>query len=392
MTRQQVCYPSIETPAVLVDMEKLEANIKEMSQMASEAGVRLRPHIKVHDSGYIARLQIEAGACGIEVGTIAKAEAMVKEGIRDIIIAHPSFYNKHKLGILKRFLERPELRITVMLDMIEQAEGLSQAGQVASKKVPVLLKIDTNLEAGGIQRYGILPGKPTLNVAKKLSQLPNIQVIGIYAHEMVTDWAAEAIDKAAFKTALIMAETAKCLNREGITTEHVSVGASSTFRATCRYIKEGKFPEITEIHPGSCVFGDIGYIMKGANMIETCALTVLTTVTSNSHLDWATIDAGFRTFSNDPLIEAQATPGFFYKGMPRFGYIQGHPDLWLGRLFTESAAIYYMDSKAGLTLGERLEIIPNNSILVTNMHDHIYGVRNGVVERVIKVTGRGMGI
>ena len=70
MTKQGVLYPSIETPALIVDLDKLEANIREMSQAVSEAGIRLRPHTKVHESAEIAKMQIEAGACGIEVGPI----------------------------------------------------------------------------------------------------------------------------------------------------------------------------------------------------------------------------------------------------------------------------------------------------------------------------------
>jgi len=391
MTEQKVSYPSLDTPAVLVDMDKLEANIREMSELAAEARVRLRPHTKVHESALIAKMQLEAGACGIEVGPVAQAAAMAEAGISDITIAHPGFYGNHKLETLKRLLNKPGLKITVVVDMFEQAEGISRAGQAASRKVPVLLKIDTSLDAGGLQRYGVLPGKPARKLAKKLCQLPGIEFTGIYAHEMGTEPTAEGVDRVAFKTASIMAETAKMLRGNGIATEHVSVGASPTFRSTCRYIKEGKFTELTEIHPGSCVIGDIMYMMTRGNTRETCAVTVLTTVMSTSHPDWAVIDAGYKAFGNDPLIGARETPGFFWKGMPSFGSIQERPDLWLGLLCAETSLVYYTNPEKKLSLGERLEIVPNNATLVINIHDQLYGVRNGVVERVIPVTGRGRG-
>jgi len=202
---------------------------------------------------------------------------------------------------------------------------------------------------------------------------------------------AEGVDRMASKTASIMAETAKMLREKGITVEHVSVGASPTFRATCRYIKEGKFPEITEIHPGNCVIGDIMYMRARGNIRETCAVTVLTTVMSTSHPDWAIIDAGYKTFGADSLIGRRETPGFFWKGKLSFGSIQGCPDLWLGALSAETSHVFYMEPEKKLSLGERLEIVPNNATLVINIHDQIYGIRNGVVERVIKVTGRGRG-
>jgi len=80
MSAQIIPYSSIDTPAVLLDLNQLEANIKEMSQLAAGAGVKLRPHIKFHQCADIARMQLEAGACGIEVGNVAQAEAMASEG------------------------------------------------------------------------------------------------------------------------------------------------------------------------------------------------------------------------------------------------------------------------------------------------------------------------
>ena len=181
------------------------------------------------------------------------------------------------------------------------------------------------------------------------------------------------------------------IRKEGIAVDHVSVGASPTFRSTCRFIREGKFPEITEIHPGQCVFGDIMYMRAGGNIREACAVTVLTTVTSTSHADWAIIDAGYKTFGADSLIAYRDTPGFFWNGKPSFGSVQGRTDLWLGRFSAETSCLYYTDPKKKLSFGERLEIVPNNATLVINIHDQIYGVRNGVVEKVMPVTGRGRG-
>jgi D-serine deaminase-like pyridoxal phosphate-dependent protein len=359
----------------------------------AEAGIRLRPHVKVHECAEIAKLQIEAGACGVEVGPLAQAEAMAEAGINDINIAHPNFYGGPKLEILKKLLKKPGLKITIVVDMIEQAEGISQAGQATGRKVPVLIKLDTSLYAGGIRRHGVLPGEPALTLAKKLCQLPGIEFKGIYAHEMGSDEpTAAGVEKVALKTAEITTETARMLMREGFTIEHVSVGASPTFRTTCRYIKEGKFPEITEIHPGNYVIGDLMYMKLLSNTRETCAVTVLATVTSTTHEGWAMIDTGYKALGSESLIGWRETPGFYWEEMPSFGFIQGRPDLWLGSLSAESAHVFYKDTqKNKLNPGERLEIIPNNATLVINIHNQLYGVRNGAVERVLTVTGRGRG-
>jgi len=195
------------------------------------------------------------------------------------------------------------------------------------------------------------------------------------------------------------------LRKEGITLKHVTVGASPAFKATCRYIKEGKFPEITEVHPGNYAVSDLGYMVNLGNPRETCALTVLTTVMSNSHPDHVVIDAGYKTLG-DCFIKAHPdTPGFSktfpqiagtkWEGGNSYGDIKGHPDLFFGRVSAESSCLYYLDPdvdpKKKLSLGERLEIVPTNATLVVNLHDQIYGIRKGKIEKVIPVTGRGRG-
>jgi len=388
MTEQKMPYPSLDTPAVLVDLNTLETNIKEMSQLAAEAGVRLRPHVKVHENASIAKMQIERGACGVEVGVVEQAEAMAEQGIEDIIIAHPNFYGGPKGEILKKLFTKPQLKLALLVDMLEQAGIISQMAQAVGKKARVLIKIDL----GRSPRFGVHSGEPALNFAKQLRQLPGIDLIGIYGHEMVIKPTPEGIDEVALEAATIMTENARLLRKEGIAIEHVSVGASSTFRSTCRFMKEDKFSEITEIHPGAFAIGDIRYMRMGGNTREACAVTVLTTVMSTSHPDWVVIDAGYKTFGSDSLIEHRDAPEFFWNGRPSFGSVQRRPDLWFGRISAEIGCLYYTDpNKKKLSFGERLEIVPNNATLVINIHDQIYGVRNGVVEKVIPVTGRGRG-
>jgi len=333
-------------------------------------------------------MQIERGACGIEVGVVEQAEAIAEQRIDDILIAHPNYYGGPKGEILKKLLTKPQLKLTLLVDMIEQAEVISQLAQAVGKKARVLIKIDL----GRNPRFGVHPGKPALNFAKQLRQLPGIDLVGIYAHEVGVKPTPEGKDEVAFEAATIMTENARMLRKEGIAIEHVSVGASSTFRSTCRFMKEDKFSEITEVHPGAFAIGDIRYMRMGSNTREACAVTVLTTVMSTSHPDWVVIDAGYKTFGADSLIEHRDTPGFFWNGRPSFGSVQGRPDLWFGRISAETSVLYYTDpNKKKLSFGERLEIVPNNATLVINIHEQIYGVRNGVVEQVIPVTGRGRG-
>jgi D-serine deaminase-like pyridoxal phosphate-dependent protein len=387
MKKRQIPVAAIETPAVILYMDVLESNIAQMSRLAREAGVRLRPHTKIHECPDIAKMQIAAGAGGIEVGAIERALCMAEAGIDDILIAHP-FYGDHKLAVLRRLLDKPELKITVMADMIEQAEGLSLMGKALDRAIPTLLKVNT-----GGARFGVRPGQPALRMAKQLCRLAGIDFRGIYVHESGGKPTREGMDRLALESATMAVETARLFSKEGIPVTHVSVGASPTLRATCDLLKSNQFPEITEIHPGHCAIGDMWHVHGLANVREACAAAVLSTVMSAADPAYVVIDAGYKTFGADSLIQYRDMPGFFWQGKPSFGSVQGREDLWLGRISAETACVQYTEPDIApekrLHIGDRLEIVPNNATLAISLQEKIYGVRNGVVERVFTVAGRG---
>ncbi|UCH50647.1 MAG: hypothetical protein JSV54_06425, partial [Chloroflexota bacterium] len=220
---------------------------------------------------------------------------------------------------------------------------------------------------------------------------PGIEFIGIYAHESGSVPTDEGVARVALEVGAIMSELARMLRRAGIAIDHVSVGASPTFTATCHYIKEGVLKDITEIHAGARIIGDIRSMMMHSHTREQCVATILTTVVSTSHPNHAIIDAGMKAFGTDPLMQYQNSPGFLWNGKPSFGSIQGRSNLWLGRLAAESGWLYYINADKKLYLGERLEIVPNNSTQVLNIHDKAYGVRNGRIEKEFSIAGRGRG-
>ncbi len=387
MVNQKVPYPDLDTPAILVDLDKLEANISRMAKMTAEAGFKLRPHTKIHKGTYIPELQIKAGACGVSVSKLSEAAVYVDAGIEGVEIVHP-FYGDHKLRALKELVARAEIRCVV--DSIQGAEGISQVGTAMGKKIPVLLKIFINLK-----RFGVLPGEPALAVAKELVQMPGIELVGIMGHESA--WTAlsqssapckEDVERLAYQAMKVMSETARLLRKEGIPVKEVICGATPTARYLCRYARE--FPEVTEIHPGGYVFGDWMYITAYAVTEEECAATILTTVVSTPAPERACIDGGAKTFSSDPLLVRATISGEGSSWKPTFGSVKGRPDIKLTAVTEEIGILTLTDPSRGLTIGERLEIIPNHISLAVNLKDTIYGVRNGVVEREIPVLCRGM--
>ncbi len=389
MSEYRMPISALDTPSVVVYLDVLEANIAEMSRLAAEAGVKLRPHTKIHECPDIAKLQIAGGACGIEVGTIERAICMAEAGIEDILVAHP-FFGDQKLDILRRLIEKPGLKLTVMVDMMEQAGPISRVGEALGRRIPVLLKINT-----GGNRFGVPRGEPALRLATQLCGLPGVAFEGLYAHESGGKPTPESQEQLALEAATVMAETARLLTSAGIPATHVSVGASPTFRATCSLLKEKRFPEITEIHPGHCVMVDMWHVKARVSPREACGAAVLCSVMSAVDPQYVVIDAGYKTFGADSLIQYRDLPGFFWQEKPSYGSAQGRPDLWMGRLSAETACVQYMEPNIApeerLRVGDRLEIVPNNATLVISMQERIYGVRHGLVERVFAVAGRGQG-
>jgi len=385
--KPSISYPELDTPAVIVDMDKLETNINEAQRLADSVGVKLRPVSKCHECAEIVKMQIKAGAVGVSAGKLDEALHMADEGIGGILILHP-FYGDHKLEKLKQLVTRPNLEVRCTVDMVEQAEAISQVGQAISKKIPVLLKIET-----GLKRFGVFPGKPTLQRAKELVQIPGIELVGILGHESssgLSENTKEGWDKHCREVPALMAATARLLRNNGIQIEHVSVGGTPALR-NVPMLKD--YPEITEVRPGMYVFGDISYVTQFAMPVERCSLTVLTTVVSvpDTLPARAVIDAGAKTLSSTPLHlqYKPGEPGYLFDGKPRLGHVVGRPDLWLGRLAIIGGIIYFTDPDKKVGLGERLEIIPNAGCMVAGIHSRIYGVRKGKVEKKLKDVDTG---
>ena len=382
---QTVPLSQLDTPAVVVDLDKLDANIANAQALADQGRVKLRPHSKSHECADIVRMQIAAGAVGVSSAKVEEAAQMAEHGINDIQIVHP-LYGDQKLDKLKKLITKPGIELTCTVDMPEHAKALAEVGKAIGKDIPALLKIDT-----GVRRFGVLPGEPALQRAKEIAPIRGINLVGIMGHESTHGQRTlDAVDQMCRQVASDMSDTATLLKGNGIPIEHVVIGSTTALR-TAPMLKD--FPQITEIHPGMYAFGDVMYASNFAMTLDSCALTVLTTVigTSETPPARAIIDAGGKTFTSDPLIHLHGEPGRSWEGKPSFGYVRNRPDLWFGRLPAENGILYFTDPDRRVALGERLEVIPNNATMVVAMHDQIHGIRNGQVERVLKITGRGLG-
>jgi D-serine deaminase-like pyridoxal phosphate-dependent protein len=352
-----------DTPFLALDLEVLERNLQNMAALAKAAGVKLRPHTKTHKSPYIAKKQLEYGAAGITVAKLGEAEVMAEHGIDDILIAFP-LVGRNKLKRFSDLLGRAKL--TVGLDDIAVAKGINDVGEAHKRRIPVYADVDTGLHRMG---RGVAESiGPILEIAK----LPYLELRGLMSHtgHAYAKPTAEEIRTIAIEDAELMNEVRLQLAKQGVEVPEISVGAS----ATARFIPD--IPHATEMRPGMYAFNDRFVMAAGGAEVEDCAVTVVATVVARPTPNRIIIDAGSKTFAAD---------AFKHGG---HGHVIGHPNVTLRSLSEEHGTIE-VTGDSDLRIGDVLRIIPNHICPSINLADELFGFRNGELEAVIPVLGRG---
>lgn len=356
-----------DTPSVLIDLDVLDSNLRDKANRAARAGIKLRPHTKTHKSVWIAKEQIRYGACGITVAKLGEAEVMAEGGIGDILIAYP-IVGAAKLERLGRLMEKA--KVTVSTDDLDVAKGMSAYG--ASIKKDILLYVDVNT---GLNRCGKEPGDETVELVKRIVELPYIRVTGLMTHSghaYATKTPAQLLEVGK-READDLVRTKMKLEQAGITIEEISVGSTPTSKVVVELAGSG----ITETRPGAYVFGDAGQWKMGLIHPDQCAMTIAATVVGRPREGTIIIDSGSKTISSD-----------MNANNPGYGVIVGHEDAVIERLSEEHGIVRVPDNSK-FAVGQQIRIIPNHCCVVTNLHDRLVGVRDGKFEKYITVDARG---
>ncbi|REE68802.1 D-serine deaminase-like pyridoxal phosphate-dependent protein [Paenibacillus taihuensis] len=358
----------LDTPHVLIDLDAVERNIARMQDIADRAEVSLRPHAKTHKLPVLAHKQIEAGAVGVTVAKLGEAEVMAAGGVRDILIAYP-IVGEQKLERLIRLAKHVD--ITVAVDGYEVAEAISDAALEANMTIGVLVEFDC-----GFRRVGLEAGEPVLELAMRLVQLPGIEIKGIMTFGGQAYQAADESElrRLGREEGQAAADTAQQLIEQGIAADIVSAGSSPGSPYTANV--QG----VTEIRPGTYIFGDLMQVALGAQSLEDCALTVKVTVVSRPEPGRAVIDAGTKIFTSDGAASPIGTGK---------GYVVGHPGINLAWMSEEHGMLELDESEQSLAIGDTLEIIPVHCCAVMNMVDEVAAIRGEEVEALWEVQGRG---
>jgi D-serine deaminase-like pyridoxal phosphate-dependent protein len=335
----------VDTPALLLDLDKVERNIDAMAALFAGRAVKLRPHAKTHKTATLARLQLARGAIGICVAKLEEAEVLAAAGISDLLIT-TEIVGETKIARLLAI--RPDARLTIVVDDRGAAQQISDAAVAAGRRFDVLVDIDV-----GQHRTGTPPGEPAVVLGHAVAAMPGLQLRGLQGYEgHIQHVATVSARRAANADAMaLLCATADAFAAAGLSTEIVTTGGTGTG------LFAAEFPAITDVQPGSYVVMDGQYGDVGGIGFEN-ALTVLATVISVNDT-WAVVDAGHKALSSDAGIpRAFDSPGTFALAGDEHGKLifEGPPPL---------------------AIGTKVEILPSHCDTTINLHDEYVVHRSG---------------
>ena len=367
--------PELETPALVIDLDAMERNLRRMADYFAARPCKLRPHAKTHKCPIIARRQVELGALGITCAKIGEAEVMAGGGIQDILIAN-EVVGASKILRLAALARR--CTMTVALDNLDNARAVGQAAREAGTTVGVLIEVDT-----GLGRCG-LPPRPdaVIAFAREAIRIPGLRFRGLMGYEGHTVLLTDPVERRAKAedAGRLLLECVEPLRRVGVAVECVSGGGTGTYDITSQLTLQpthvpGKTdepaPQFSEIQAGSYVFMDARY--RQVRQEFENALFLATTVVSRPTADRVILDAGMKS----------ATHEF---GLP---VVYGRTDIEVANLSEEHVKCMVKGEGCELRPGDQVWLLPSHCCTTVNLHDRYWCVREGRLVDTWPISARG---
>jgi D-serine deaminase-like pyridoxal phosphate-dependent protein len=373
----------LETPAMLIDLDIVDANIQKAATYADRSGLRLRPHVKTHKSIEMARRQLAAGAAGLCVATVSEAEVFAaaglasmgpastgpastgpaSTGLTDLTLAYP-IVGERKLSRLAGVCRTAS--VTLVADSAAVLEGYQEVARQSARTLGVLVEVDT-----GMRRVGV-PPLAVPELAGQISKSAGLEFAGILTHAGHAHDAAGqlGIERVARQEAAVMGDVRAGLERAGHEVRVVSAGSS----LTSWYLTAAD--GITEIRPGTYIYNDLRTLACWSCTPEEIAATMLATVVSTGDGGdggmRVTVDAGSKTLTTTTDPEYGA------------GHLAGWPDSAFTRV-SEEHGVLAVSGPPDLTVGQRVRILPVHVCVWSDLQPEIYGLRHGEIAERISV-------
>ena len=352
----------LETPALVVDRARVDANMTRLQSEMDRRRIALRPHAKTHKSVRIGRLQVAAGAQGLTVGTLGEAEVFAAGGITDLFLAYPLWTDDDKAERLRRLLvQAPGLRVGV-----ESVEGVRRlADAVRDRRTPlrVLVEIDP-----GNHRTGVPTPADAVRVAAAARDA-GLEVIGVFSHGG-HGYRPGASAAAGLDEVTTLEAAADALDAAGISCPVLSAGATPTMLTAAA-------GRVNEMRAGTYVLGDRQQWVLGSIPPEGCAAVVASTVVS-VHADRVILDAGAKTLTKD---KADWLEGH--------GAILGYPGLVIERVNDYHGIVRVPPGVARPVVGEVVAVVPNHICPVVDLFASFYAVAPDGTSEIWPVDARG---
>jgi 3-hydroxy-D-aspartate aldolase len=359
---------SLNTPALVLDVEALDRNIAAMASFAAASGLKLRPHAKTHKSVDIARRQIAAGALGVCCAKLGEAEALAEGGIEGMLITSPIVGEPAVERLVALAARSPTLMHSC--DHPDAVAAICAAAKAAGVTVTLLVDLDP-----GLRRTGVANAEAAVTLARQIADHPALKFGGLQFY----CGAEQHIEAYADRRAAIVAKTAKltetieALKAAGLAPPIVTGGGTGS------HAIDAELGVFTELQVGSYIFmdrqyGDCALREDAASPFET-SLMVDARVISASHPMLVTIDAGLKAFATEagePPILSGAPEGSAYRFMG-----------------DEHGAIVPPRGVAPPKLGERLTLAAPHCDPTVNLYEAYHVVRGDTLEAIWPVSARG---
>ena len=332
----------------MVDVDRLDRNLRRWQEECDRLGLANRPHIKTHKSVEIARRQLELGALGLTCQKLGEAETMIDAGLDDVLIAF-NLVGDRKLERLAGLMRRATVRVT--FDDPALLPGLAGAARAAGEELGVLVDCDT-----GLGRTGVTEPARAATLAAEASRTDGLRFDGFLTYPVFAE------SRSFLEEAVELAD---------VDVPTVSVGGTPTM-----WHAEELRPLVTEYRAGVYAFGDLNTIAAGVGSLDEVALTVRATVVSRPAPDRAVLDAGTKALAADRGRDGG------------FGHVVEVPSSAIVKLDEEHAYLR-LGGDDSLRLGQTVSVVPNHACPAVNLHDDLVAVQAGEVVDRWRVDARG---